>query len=75
MSKQRARTGFLAIGAAALAAGSRATSATGRCFRQIMRLYVPGDVLGILGGRTWQPPTVLPCQTNGRTSEGVARAS
>jgi hypothetical protein len=43
-------------------------SPAGRAFRLIMRLYKPNDVAGIIAGRTWQPPTVLPCQADGRTS-------
>ena len=46
----------------------------GRAFRLIMRLYKPIDVAGIISGRTWVPPTVLPCLPDGRTSAGVACA-
>ncbi|HSO99681.1 MAG TPA: DUF1254 domain-containing protein [Solirubrobacteraceae bacterium] len=47
-------------------------SPAGLGFRLIMRLYEPVDIPGILSGRTWQPPTVLPCLPSGRTSAGVA---
>jgi hypothetical protein len=50
-------------------------SPAGRAFRLIMRLYKPIDVDGIISGRTWVPPTVLPCLPDGRTSAGVACAS
>jgi hypothetical protein len=50
-------------------------SPAGLEFRLIMRLYEPIDIPGILSGRTWQPPTVLPCLAGGRTSDGVACAS
>jgi hypothetical protein len=46
-------------------------SPAGKPFRLIMRLYEPIDVAGILSGRTWQPPTVLPCLPTGSTSAGV----
>ena len=49
-------------------------SPAGRPFRLIMRLYKPVHIAGILSGRTWQPPTVLPCQPNGATSAGIACA-
>jgi hypothetical protein len=39
-----------------------------------MRLYKPIDVEGIISGRTWVPPTVLPCLAGGHTSAGVACA-
>jgi hypothetical protein len=50
-------------------------SPAGRAFRLIMRMYVPRNIAGILSGRTWQPPTVLPCLGTGRTSRGIACAS
>jgi hypothetical protein len=50
-------------------------SPTGRAFRMILRLYKPINVSGILSGATWQPPTILPCLPDGKTSEGVACAS
>jgi hypothetical protein len=46
-------------------------SPAGRPFRLIMRLYEPTDVAGILSGRGWQPPTVLPCLPGGATSAGT----
>jgi hypothetical protein len=46
-------------------------SPDGKPFRLIMRLYEPTNVAGILSGRTWQPPTVLPCRPAGSTSAGV----
>jgi hypothetical protein len=46
-------------------------SPAGRAFRLIMRLYEPTDVAGIVSGRIWQPPTVLPCGASGRTSAGT----
>ena len=49
-------------------------SPAGKTFRLIMRLYKPRDVRGILSGRSWQPPTVLPCLANGTTSAGTACA-
>jgi hypothetical protein len=49
-------------------------SPAGRAFRLIMRLYKPVNLPGILSGRSWQPPTVLPCLADGRTSAGVACA-
>jgi DNA sulfur modification protein DndE len=49
-------------------------SPAGAAFRLIMRLYKPADVTGIVSGRTWQPPTVLPCLANGMTSAGTACA-
>ena len=49
-------------------------SPAGAAFRLIMRLYVPRDVGGIISGRTWQPPTVLPCLSGGRTGAGAACA-
>jgi hypothetical protein len=39
-----------------------------------MRLYQPIDIPGIVSGRSWQPPTVLPCLPNGMTSGGTACA-
>ena len=33
----------------------------GKAFRLIIRLYKPTNIAGILSGRSWQPPTVLPC--------------
>lgn len=50
-------------------------SPAGRAFRLIMRLYVPKNVAGILSGRSWQPPTILPCPASGITSAGTACAS
>jgi hypothetical protein len=50
-------------------------SPAGKPFRLIMRLYEPRDVGGILSGRTWQPPTVLPCLSTGATAQGIACAS
>ncbi len=47
-------------------------SPAGQPFRLIMRLYKPDNVAGILNGRTWQPPTVLPCLPSGRTAAGTA---
>jgi hypothetical protein len=47
-------------------------SPAGRAFRLIMRLYEPRNVAGILSGRTWQPPLVLPCGAAGVTSTGIA---
>jgi hypothetical protein len=44
-------------------------------FRLIMRLYKPVNVAGILSGRSWQPPTVLPCLSGNRTADGVRCAS
>ena len=44
-------------------------------FRLIMRLYKPVDVAGILSGRSWQPPTVLPCLAGNRAADGVGCAS
>jgi hypothetical protein len=49
-------------------------SPAGAAFRLIMRLYLPQDVDGIISGRTWQPPTVLPCLSGGRTGAGTACA-
>ena len=49
-------------------------SPAGKAFRLIMRLYAPTDVAGTLSGRTWQPPTVLPCLPSGMTSAGTACA-
>jgi len=46
-------------------------SPVGKTFRLIMRLYVPVDVAGVLSGRSWQPPTVLPCLSSGVTSAGT----
>jgi hypothetical protein len=43
----------------------------GRPFRLIIRLYEPADIVGILSGRTWQPPTVLPCLPSGTTAAGT----
>ncbi len=50
-------------------------SPAGKAFRLIMRLYRPINVPGILSGAAWQPPTVLPCLANGKTSDGVVCAS
>jgi hypothetical protein len=36
-------------------------SPAGKPFRLIMRLYKATNVAGVLSGRSWQPPTVLPC--------------
>jgi hypothetical protein len=55
----------------ALARRNWLPSPAGRPFRLIMRLYEPTNVAGILSGRTWQPPTVLPCLSTGLTSAGV----
>ncbi len=49
-------------------------SPAGKPFRLIMRLYKPRNVAGILSGRSWQPPTVLPCLAGGVTSAGTACA-
>jgi hypothetical protein len=49
-------------------------SPAGRAFRLIMRLYKPINVGGIISGRSWLPPTVLPCLATGRTSAGVSCA-
>jgi hypothetical protein len=49
-------------------------SPAGRAFRLIMRLYKPVDIPGIVSGSSWQPPTVLPCLPNGKTSAGTACA-
>jgi hypothetical protein len=49
-------------------------SPAGRSFRLIMRLYEPVDIPGILSGRSWQPPTVLPCLVDGKTADGTACA-
>jgi hypothetical protein len=49
-------------------------SPAGEAFRLIMRLYEPRDVAGILSGRSWQPPTVLPCLAAGATSAGTTCA-
>jgi hypothetical protein len=46
-------------------------SPAGQPFRLIMRLYKPNDVPGILSGRTWQPPTILPCLPGGSTAAGT----
>jgi hypothetical protein len=50
-------------------------SPAGKPFHLIMRLYVPRNPGGILSGRTWQPPTILPCDASGKTSAGVECAS
>jgi len=50
-------------------------SPAGKDFRLIMRLYKPRDVAGILSGRRWQPPTVLPCLPTGATSTGTSCAT
>jgi hypothetical protein len=50
-------------------------SPAGQPFRLIMRLYKPDNVAGILSGRTWQPPTILPCLPSGATSAGTPCAS
>jgi hypothetical protein len=49
-------------------------SPAGKPFRLIMRLYKPVDVGGIIAGTSWQPPTVLPCLADGKTSAGTACA-
>ncbi len=49
-------------------------SPAGKAFRLIMRLYKPKNVAGILSGRTWEPPTILPCLPTGATSAGTACA-
>jgi hypothetical protein len=46
-------------------------SPAGAPFRLIMRLYEPTNLAGILSGRSWQPPVVLPCLSTGRTSAGT----
>ena len=50
-------------------------SPVGKAFRLVMRLYAPTDIPGILSGRGWQPPTVLPCLSTGMTSAGTSCAS
>jgi hypothetical protein len=50
-------------------------SPAGRAFRLIVRLYRPVDINGIIGGTSWQPPTVLPCLPSGSTSAGTPCAS
>lgn len=50
-------------------------SPAGAAFRLIMRLYRPVNVAGIVSGRIWQPPTVLPCLADGKTADGVACAN
>ncbi|HEY1590168.1 MAG TPA: DUF1254 domain-containing protein [Solirubrobacteraceae bacterium] len=50
-------------------------SPAGKAFRLIMRLYRPIDIPGIISGRSWQPPTVLPCLPSGMTAAGTACAS
>ena len=47
----------------------------GKAFRLVMRLYRPDNVGGIISGRTWQPPTVMRCLPNGRTSLGTGCAT
>jgi hypothetical protein len=49
-------------------------SPTGAAFRLIIRLYKPTSVAGVVSGRIWQPPTVLPCLANGMTSAGTVCA-
>jgi hypothetical protein len=49
-------------------------SPAGRPFRLILRLYEPENISGIASGRTWQPPTVLPCLADGKSAAGVACA-
>jgi hypothetical protein len=49
-------------------------SPPGKSFRLLMRLYQPVDLPGIINGRSWQPPTVLPCLPNGLTVAGTACA-
>lgn len=46
-------------------------------FRMVVRLYGLSDTVlaGIEDGSGWQPPTVLPCGDDNRTSAGVACAS
>ena len=50
-------------------------SPAGRPFRLIMRLYKPASVEGVISGRTWQPPTVMPCLPSGLSATGIACAS
>jgi hypothetical protein len=45
-----------------------------KSFRLIMRLYEPVNIPGIISGRSWQPPVVLPCLPSGETAEGTACA-
>lgn len=49
-------------------------SPAGKPFRLIMRLYKPKNVVGILSGRSWQAPMVLPCLADGVTSAGTVCA-
>ena len=51
-------------------------SADDPAFRLLIRLYgLSGRVLaGIADGTGWQPPTILPCDAGGTTSDGVACA-
>ena len=49
-------------------------SPAGKSFRLIMRLYQPVDIPGIISGKSWQPPTVLPCLPTGATTAGTACA-
>jgi hypothetical protein len=49
-------------------------SPAGKAFRLVMRLYMPRNIPGILSGRSWQPPTVLPCLSTGAIADGVACA-
>jgi len=50
-------------------------SPAGKAFRLIIRLYRPIDIPGIISGRSWHPPTVLPCLQSGMTAAGTACAS
>lgn len=61
--------------ASALARENWLPAPAGRAFRLMMRLYRPVNIDGIVNGSTWQPPTVLPCEANGRTAAGTACAS
>lgn len=49
------------------------TSAT-RGFRIMMRLYglSPRKAKGVVSGKGWQGPAILPCGVDGRTSTGIA---
>jgi hypothetical protein len=50
-------------------------SPAGRPFRLIMRLYEPVNIPGIISGRSWRPPVVLPCLPSGKTADGTACAA
>ncbi len=53
----------------------KATAATPG-FRLITRLYglSPKGIQGVLSGRGWQAPSILPCGADGRTGTGIACA-